>query len=151
VLVIAVGNPSRGDDAIGPALAARLEAAALPGVEVIVDYQLQPEHALDLEGRRLAIFVDAALDAAAPCELREVVARRDQSHTSHALSPEAVLDTFVRVTGRAPPSACCLAVRGERFGLGEDLSAAAAGNLEEAWTRLLALLRVRFNARSRPA
>ena len=32
-LVFAVGNPSRGDDAVGPLLAARLEAADVPGVE----------------------------------------------------------------------------------------------------------------------
>ncbi len=34
-LVFAVGNPSRGDDAVGPLLAARLEAADVPGVEVL--------------------------------------------------------------------------------------------------------------------
>jgi hypothetical protein len=39
VLVLAVGNPSCGDDAIGQALAERLEAAALPGVEVISGFQ----------------------------------------------------------------------------------------------------------------
>ena len=33
-LVFAVGNPSRGDDAVGPLLAARLEAADVPGVEM---------------------------------------------------------------------------------------------------------------------
>ena len=35
-LVFAVGNLSRGDDAVGPLLAERLEAAAVPGVEVLV-------------------------------------------------------------------------------------------------------------------
>jgi len=48
VLVLAVGNPSRGDDALGPLAAQRLAALELSGVEVLTDFQLQVEHALDL-------------------------------------------------------------------------------------------------------
>lgn len=140
VLVLAAGNPSRGDDALGPALAARLEAAALPGVEVLVDFQLQVEHALDLAGRQRVIFVDAALDAMPPFELRPVVPGRDASHTSHALSPAAVLETFERITGAPAPEAQVLAVRGEAFEFGEPLSPAACAHLEAAWDFLQALL-----------
>lgn len=139
IVVFAIGNPSRGDDAIGPALAARIEAEGLPGVEVVADFQLQIEHALDLEGRRLAVFVDAAVDAAPPYELRRVQPCRDRSHTSHALSPAAVLETYERCTGRAPPRAWILAVRGDHFELGSGLSAAARANVEAAWSRLEAL------------
>lgn len=138
-MVFAIGNPSRGDDAIGPELAARLAAAALPGVEVIVDFQLQIEHALDLEDRRLAVFVDAAVDADPPFELRPVRACRDSSHTTHALSPAAVLETFERCTGQSAPPAWALAVRGDHFELGAALSAAARANLEAAWPRLVEL------------
>lgn len=140
MLVFALGNPSRGDDALGPALAARLESAALPGVEVMVDFQLQVEHALDLHGRRLVVFVDAAIDSAAPCELRVVAPARDASHTSHALSPSAVLETFERITGQAAPEARILAMRGESFELGAPLSAVAAASLELALETLLTLL-----------
>jgi hydrogenase maturation protease len=133
VVVFAIGNPSRGDDAIGPELAARLEAEGLANVEVIADFQLQIEHALDLEGRRLAVFVDAAVNVAPPYEVSAVQACRDPSHTSHALSPAAVLETFERCTGRAAPPAWILAVRGEHFELGEGLSVAASANLGPAW------------------
>jgi hydrogenase maturation protease len=136
VVVIAVGNPSRGDDAIGPELAERLEAEALPGVEVIVDYQLQIEHSLELEGRSLAVFVDASVSAPAPCSVDVVLPERDASHSTHSLSPAALLETYVRCTGRQPPPARMLAVRGERFGLGEPLSPAARVHLEAAWTQL---------------
>ena len=136
VLVIAVGNPSRGDDALGPELAARLEAAAPPGVEVITEFQLQIENALDLEGRELVIFVDAGTGTPAPFELREASADCDFLHTSHALSPEAVLATYVRVQGHAPPPALVLCVRGESFELGESLTPAAESNLEAAWAWL---------------
>lgn len=139
VVVFAIGNPSRGDDAIGPALAARIEAEDLPGVEVVVDFQLQIEHALDLEGRQLVVFVDAAVDAVPPYELRRVRPCRDRSHTSHALSPAAVLETFERCTGQVAPRAWVLAVRGDHFELGAGLSAAACANVEAAWPRLEAL------------
>ena len=49
IVVFAVGNPSRGDDAIGPELCARLEKwLAREGlsqrVELIEDFQLNIEH-----------------------------------------------------------------------------------------------------------
>ena len=136
VLVLAVGNPSRGDDAIGPELAARLEAAALPGVEVVTEFQLQVENALDLVGRERVIFVDAGTGTPAPFELRRIEAAPEFLHTSHALSPEAVLATYRRVTGDEPPEAWVLCVRGESFELGNELSTAAADHLEAAWIEL---------------
>lgn len=136
LLVLAVGNPSRGDDALGPALAERLEAAALPGVEVITDFQLQVEHALDLVGRRTVIFVDAGSETPAPFEWRPVTAAADFLHTSHALSPEAVLQTYERVEGGQAPDAWVLCVRGESYELGAALSAAGAIHLEAAWPAL---------------
>jgi hydrogenase maturation protease len=139
VLVLAVGNPSRGDDALGPLLAARLEAAALPGVEVITEYQLQVENALDLEQRERVIFVDAGVGTDGPFELREAMPESDFLHTSHALSPGAVLATFVRIKGEAPPPATVLCVRGESFELGERLSCNAAAHLEAAWPKLASL------------
>jgi hydrogenase maturation protease len=136
VLVLAVGNPSRGDDAIGPALAARIEEARLPHVEVIVEFQLQVENALDLAGRERVIFVDAGTGTPEPFELRRVEAATEFLHTSHALAPEAVLATYRRVTGDEPPEAWLLCVRGESFELGERLSEGGAANLEAAWRRL---------------
>jgi hydrogenase maturation protease len=141
VLVLAVGNPSRGDDAIGPDLAERLEAAAIPGVEVVVEFQLQVENALDIEGRELVVFIDAGMDTPAPFELREARPDGDFAHTSHALSPEAVLATYVRVRGEAPPRAVILCVRGESFELGDALSTAASANVAAAWPVLLELCR----------
>jgi Ni,Fe-hydrogenase maturation factor len=61
------------------------------------------------------------------------------AHTTHAISPEAVLATYVRVRGEAPPRSVILCVRGESFELGEPLSPAAVANVEAAWPRLLEL------------
>lgn len=139
VLVLAVGNPSRGDDAIGPELAARLEAAELPGVEVICEFQLQVENALDLMGRQRVIFVDAGTATPAPFELRRVEAAAEFLHTSHALSPEAVLAVFQRLNSAAAPESWLLCIRGEGFDLGEQLTPSAVGHLESAWPALLRL------------
>jgi hydrogenase maturation protease len=141
VLVLAVGNPSRGDDAIGPALAVRIEEARLPDVEVIVEFQLQVENALDLAGRERVIFIDAGTGTPEPFELRRVEAAAEFLHTSHALSPEAVLATYRRVTGEEPPEAWLLCVRGESFELGAGLSPAAGRHFAEAWKALLQFCR----------
>lgn len=136
ILVLAVGNPSRGDDAIGPLAIERLEALHLPDVELLTDFQLQVEHALDLEGRDAVIFLDAAASGPEPFEFRPLLPAHDYTHTSHALAPEAVLGACARVGVTPPAQAHVLAIRGYGFELGEPLSAAAAANLEAALAHL---------------
>lgn len=136
VLVLAIGNPSRGDDALGPLLAERLAVRGRADVEVLVDFQLQIEHALDLEGRERVIFVDASLGAAAPYEWQVPVPDPAFVHTTHALSPGAVLATMGMAGTPLPAEVRVLAVRGERFELGEGLSAAAERHLDAAWEAL---------------
>lgn len=139
-LIIGIGNPSRGDDALGPLLIERLEADAPPGVELLTDFQLQVEYALDLRGRREVVFVDASLDATAPFTFTPAIAVADASFSSHELSPGAVLHAYEKLFGEPPP-AFVLAIRGEAFELGDDLSAAARANLEAA----LAFIRRRIS------
>lgn len=140
-LVIGIGNPSRGDDALGPLLLERIEAQKLPGVECLTDFQLQVEHALDLVDREIVVFVDATVEGEAPFTLEAVAPERDASATTHALSPAAVLDTYVRVTGLPLPSAHVLAIRGYAFELGAPLSEQAAANLDAAAACLAKRLR----------
>jgi hydrogenase maturation protease len=136
-LVIGIGNPSRGDDAIGPLAIERLQALALPGVELLTDFQLQVEYALDLIGRREVVFIDAAASGAEPYAFAPVQPAADASATTHALAPAAVLDAFLRVADAPPPAAYVLAVRGYAFELGAPLSAAAARNLDAALRMLI--------------
>lgn len=120
LLVLAAGNPARGDDGAGPWLAARL---AGPGVEVLEDYQFQVEHALDLEGRAAVLFIDAARPGAAGAaglRLAPVDPASALPALSHALTPAGVLHVAQRL-GRPLPPAWLLAVEGEAFGLGEGL------------------------------
>lgn len=141
VLVIGIGNPSRGDDALGPYLIERLETLDLPGVELLTDFQLQVEYALDLQGRREVVFVDAAAAGPEPWGFAPVAPARDTSYSSHELSPAAVLHAYEKLFGPAP-SARLLTIRGYEFGLGTPLSPAAEANLDAAARRLLDHLRL---------
>ncbi|MDG4595699.1 MAG: hydrogenase maturation protease [Candidatus Contendobacter sp.] len=137
LLVLAVGNPSRGDDALGPLFLERLavlreQIGAWNDVELLTDFQLQIEHAVDLENRALALFVDASVSCPPPFEFTRPQPARDTSYTSHALSPAAVLHIYQQINHAPPPSAFQLAIRGERFELGESLSAVAEVNLAVA-------------------
>lgn len=144
VVVLACGNPSRGDDALGPALVKRLEAwkdrhPARP-VEVVEDFQFQVEHALDLQGRDLAIFIDATVDAPTPVTFTRLVPAATMSLSTHSLSPAAVLQALETIDPGPKPRAYTLAVRGARFEMGQGLSPEAATNLDAAWTLLERLI-----------
>lgn len=135
LLVFAYGNPSRGDDALGPLLLERLAALNLSGVELLTDFQLQVEHALDLQGRERVLFIDASVSCPPPYLFARLQPQQDASYTSHAMSPAALLQACLDLNGSAPP-AWLLAVRGESFELGESLSAGASRNLEQAFSLL---------------
>ena len=140
-VVLACGNPSRGDDALGPLLLSRL-AAWLESVglserfELIEDFQFQVEHALDLQRREGVLFIDASETADAPFELSLLLPDASPSHSTHAISPGAVLSVYQKVVGGVLPPAWLLSVRGERYALGEGLSRAGTAHLEAAWAAL---------------
>jgi hydrogenase maturation protease len=146
VVIFAVGNPSRGDDAIGPECFARLEKLLshenmAQQFELIEDFQLQIEHVLDLQGRQLALFIDAGANTPAPYTFQRIAPAVGMAHSTHELLPEAVLHVYVQTECAEPPPAFVLCIRGERFELGEPLSAAAESNLLVAFELLTRLCR----------
>ncbi len=135
VLILAVGNPSRGDDALGPLLLDRLAALREQGgdwdnIELLTDFQLQIEHAVDLENRLLVLFVDASVSCPPPYQFTRLQAVRDTSYTTHALTPAAVLHVYEEINRTPAPPAFLLAIRGHSFELGESLTLAATENLQ---------------------
>lgn len=136
ILIFGWGNPSRGDDALGPLFVERIEALGLPNVECLTDFQLQVEHALDLQDRQRILFVDASIEAAAPFSVSRLAPARDATFSTHAITPESVMQVYVDLNDDDPPPCDLLAIRGEHFELGEGLSPAAAAHLEAAlrWT-----------------
>ncbi len=141
ILIFTWGNPSRGDDALGPAMFDMLEQRLPDGVEVLTDFQLQIEHAIDLEGRERVLFVDASTSANAQFEIRPLMPERDASYTTHAMSPESLLSVYRQVNHREPPPSWMLSIRGYEFGLGLPMSAQARQNLNAAFEHILALLK----------
>jgi hydrogenase maturation protease len=147
IVVFAVGNRSRGDDALGPLLLERVESwLAATGQDgkfaLVDDYQLQIEHALDLQGKRLALFIDAGYETPAPFHFyltgpNPAVAAQG----THKLPPQGVLEVYRQFAGTEPPPSFVLCVRGERFELGEGLSGAAEAHFEAAWRHLTQLCR----------
>ena len=146
VVVFAVGNPSRGDDAIGPELCGRLaewleNEKLADRVELIEDFQLNVEHALDLQSRELALFIDAGENTPAPFIFAQIFPSTVPSHTTHALPPQAVLQVYRQMERSEPPPSFVLCVRGEKFELGEPLTAAAENHATLAFELLIGLCR----------
>ncbi len=138
ILLLAVGNESRGDDALAPlllrGLGAAVEAEGL--IERIEDYQLQVEHVTDLVGRTAVLFIDADASCTPPFDLSRIDAAHDHSYTSHAMTPFALLHSYRQVYGADAPPAFLLRIRGYEFELGKQLSEQAAANLALASTRV---------------
>ena len=132
LLVLAWGNPSRGDDALGPLFAEKLATLQLQGVEIQQDYQLQIEYSLDLQQRECVLFVDASANAPPPYAFHPLRAERDNSYTSHSLSPQALLSVYEQVNQAPAPPSFLLAIRGYQFELGRATGEKAQLNLRAA-------------------
>lgn len=139
IVIFCCGNPSRGDDAIGPVIFERLMTHG-GNFDAVCDYQLQIEHALDLADRECAIFVDAAIGIEADFEMKQIFPARDASYSTHALSPGALLDVCERVVAKQAPQAYLLGVKGVSFELSDPLSPCARDNLEASWIFLMDFL-----------
>jgi len=126
VLLFGYGNLSRGDDALGPLLLEYVENTFNSDrMEILSDFQLQIEHALDLENRELVLFVDASVACVNAFDFALLEPAKDNSYTTHAMSPAAVLAVYETIARQTPPPCFLLSIKGEKFELGEGLSAAA--------------------------
>ena len=132
LLVLAMGNPARLDDGIGPVAARRLAELVADNVTVQWNYQLNIEDAATVARHDAVVFIDASMTATEPFVFEPILAANDASFSSHSVSPAALLyltnEHFDRnVSGHL------LAIRGYRFDdFAECLSLSARHNLEAA-------------------
>lgn len=130
VVVIGVGNPWRGDDAIGPEIARRLSADPPRGVGVFA-VDGEPSALIETwRGRAAAILIDAEAGAGPAGAVR----RRDllrapcpamPGHASgHGLGIAYALG-LARALGALPARLVLYTVRASRFDLGAPLSPTA--------------------------
>ncbi|HEY7865999.1 MAG TPA: hydrogenase maturation protease, partial [Psychromonas sp.] len=138
------GNPSRGDDAIGAVLhqfvKEFISRFALEHIQLIEDFQLQPEHVCDITDNACVIFIDASYQGESPFQIEAVRAESELGYTTHALSPAALMAIYAQTQKKACPPAFLLSVRGYSFELGAPLSQQAQENITLARQFLTGLM-----------
>jgi len=138
-LILACGNPSRGDDGAAWRLAEMAAVAGLPvGVRVIVQQQWTPELAEDLAGCEAALFVDCSIaDEAGVVTLTAVKpAEIAPNYLTHHMDAAGLLRLAAELYGVGPERADLLVIGGQSLGYTEELSPA----VEAALPRALALM-----------
>jgi len=146
VLVIAYGNPQRGDDGVAWKVLDSLRAAQprpeAPPLHLKRVHQLAPELAEPASRARAVIFVDARADAEAgtvSCE--PVMPGAGTASLTHSLSPQAVLLYAERLFGHVPRAAV-VTVGGATFDHGDELSPEVLRSVPKAARRIRSLARL---------
>lgn len=142
-LLIGIGNELRGDDAAGPEVVRRVEAAGRrggggSGWRTLSLHGLTPELADDLALAEVVVFVDATTAplSAPRCSALQPSAASERL-LGHALSPAALLGLCQALHGRHP-TAELIEIPACSFELGAPLSPLAAAAAEAVSEDLLA-------------
>jgi hydrogenase maturation protease len=128
VVVLACGDPLRGDDSIAPLAVAGMDDAALAGAEVRIIGALEPEHLVDLPAGTAVVIVDAVVGVEpgrlVELELDELAghARRVVTTSSHQLPLDRVV-ALAQLLRDAPLAGRFVGVGIADVRPGEDLSA----------------------------
>ena len=146
-LVLGVGNPARGDDGLGPAVADLAERdARFCGAEVRRVMQLTPELAADVAAASVVVVVDArAGEPPGHIAWAPVEPPTGPGIFSHHLTPGALVALAAFAYEQAPPM-FVVGVGARDFEAGAPLSDAVAAALPGAVDAVAGLLR----ERSRP-
>lgn len=146
ILIMAIGNPSRGDDAIGPVLLdafaqwlAQQTPAMQDRIELLQEQQLMVEHVADLSLRQRVLIVDASAQSSPLAIALTTVAPnapRPQM-PGHQMTPEQLLNWYQHLHQIAPPPCECLTIRGVQFELGAALSPEVRAVQDEALHTLI--------------
>lgn len=126
-MVIGVGNPYRGDDAVGLAAAERLERR-VPGGVTVLPCEQEPTRIIDAwQGARAAVIVDAVQSGAEPGTLHRVDASREPVPThvfrssTHAFGIGETIEV-ARALDRLPEHVVVYGVEGATFAAGVGLT-----------------------------
>lgn len=142
-MVIGVGNPARGDDGVGPAVAARVEEdPRAAGALVRSVMQLTPELAAEVSEASVVVIADARVGTAAgEVDWGPVGASESgvSGPFSHHLTPAALCHMAGVAFGRTPP-AYVVGVGAAGFDAGAPLSGPALAALPHALEVVVALL-----------
>jgi|ERR1041385_4300432 hydrogenase maturation protease len=141
LLVIGYGNDLRGDDAVGPAVAAAVEQMRLDGVRVLIQHQLTPELAEPVSRARAVVFVDAAESGDRTIQIHELTSADRNGILTHACVPQSLLGLARTLFGHCPRG-WSITIPVERTAFGEPLSAPASqgaalavAEIKKIWNR----------------
>lgn len=129
-LVIGFGNPLRGDDAAGPAVA-RAAGLTRPDVTVLTPHQLLPEFAPEVAAADTVVFIDAATDVPAGDVRCQAVDPSATARLDHVLSPAALVGLGLAAFGHAP-HAWLVEIGAASFDVGTALTPAVTEALPRA-------------------
>jgi hydrogenase maturation protease len=136
-LVVGVGNPDRGDDAIGPHVAARVAALGVPGVDV-VERREPLDLVEDLLERDHVVIVDASAPAGRPGLLQVHAVGEaalspgvDAAGGTHGFGVTEAVE-LARALGRLPPRLVLIGVEAGALQAGQPLSAAVSSRVDDA-------------------
>jgi len=125
--VIGVGNPDRGDDALGWRVLDRLRSMDVPGLECVRSVRDGSRLLEAWEGAASVVLVDAVVSGRPPGTLHRFdasaapIPSRLGGTSTHALGVAEAIE-LGRVLGRLPGRLVVYGVEGRRFGPGEALS-----------------------------
>lgn len=141
-MVIGVGNPYRGDDAVGVVIARRVRELA-PGVRVLEE-AAEPLELMDTwAGADRVILVDAVVSGTTPGTIHrfepvgEPLPAQLFRYSTHAFSVAEAIE-LARAMERLPPELVLYGVEGAEFAAGAELSPAVAGVVDEVARRIAA-------------
>jgi hydrogenase maturation protease len=142
VLVVGIGNPDRGDDGFGPAVASRLRGRVPPGVCILERGGDVLALIEEWAGFSAVVIVDAAAQISRPGRVH----RLDLTHCSpsagfarsstHAFGIAEAVE-LARSLDQLPSRLIAYLVEGERFDIGAPLSPVVAEAVGEVVERIV--------------
>ena len=145
VLVVGIGNPDRGDDGVGPAIARRLRVR-VPSEARVLERSGDPLALIDdWDGIPSVIVVDAVAPIGEPGRIHRFdltdgpVPIAFAPRSTHAFGVAETVE-LARSLGRLPGDLVVYLVEGERFTTGAPLSPAVAKAVDEVAELIIAEL-----------
>ncbi|HEY8125963.1 MAG TPA: hydrogenase maturation protease [Methylocystis sp.] len=142
IIVLCIGNPDRGDDAAGRAVARALRAS--PADVDIIEEEGEATRVLTrLEAADAAYIVDASVSGAPPGEIRRFDVSTDPlpraafGASTHGFGLAEALE-LARALGALPSRCVVYAIEGETFEIGAPMSPAVAAAVDIVAGRLRA-------------
>lgn len=121
-LILAWGNPGRGDDAAGLVIADSLAGHVGPNVQIQCFHQLGPELSEDVAAADHVIFIDAHMHPTWPdLVVQAVDPAADYTPDSHSSGPEELM-ALAKVLYHRTPKAHLVATRAFDTTFGADMS-----------------------------